>query len=60
MKKQIYQSPRSCAYNLMGNVMISTSMKVGNSEEKVSNGDDIGFAKEHNSQSDKDLWNEEW
>ena len=60
MKKQIYQSPRACAYNIIGKTLISTSMKLGDSQEKVSNSNDIGFAKEHNSQGDKDLWNEEW
>lgn len=61
MKKQIYQSPRACAYNIMGKVMLSGSMKLGNSQEKVNNTDDIGFVKEQNSQSgDNDLMDDEW
>ena len=60
MKKQIYQSPRACAYKIMGRAMISSSMKLGGTQEKVGNNADIGFVKEQNYPSDIDLWNEEW
>lgn len=40
--------------------MMSTSMKIGSLDEKVSNSEDIGFAKEQNSQENRDLWNDEW
>ena len=60
MKKQVYQSPRTCAYKLMGKTFISASdMKF--SSDKVSDSNDIGFVKEDNSQSgDNNVWDDEW
>jgi hypothetical protein len=61
MKKQIYQSPHAFAVNLIGRTMISTSMILGNTELKISDGTDIGFVKGYNSQiRDVDLWDNEW
>ena len=50
MKKQIYQSPHAFALNLTGRTMISTSMILGNTGLKISDGTDIGFVKGYNSQ----------
>ena len=58
MKKQVYQSPRTCAYKLMGKTFISGSMKF--SSEKVNNSEDIGFVKEDNSQGNNNVWDDEW
>jgi len=59
MNKKIYQSPCACAYKLMGKAMLSASMKVDGSD-KVENSTDIGFVKEQNSGSGKNVWDEEW
>ena len=60
MKKQIYQSPRTCVYKLMGKTFISTSVRI-NTSDKVSDSNDIGFVKEDNSQSgDNSVWDDEW
>ena len=59
MKKQIYQAPHTCAVNIIGKALISTS--VAYSTEKVSNTSDIGFVKEESSQAgDNNVWNNEW
>lgn len=61
MKKHIYISPRVCVCEISGKAMISTSMIVGNSQQKVSNNQDIGFVKEDNSRGgDNSLWDNEW
>ena len=60
MNKRIYISPCACVCEITGRGMMSTSIKIGSSEEKVSNSEDIGFAKEQNSQEDRGLWNDEW
>ena len=61
MKKQIYQSPHAFTLNLIGRTMISTSMILGNTGLKISDGTDIGFVKGYNSQiRDVDLWDNEW
>ena len=59
MNKKIYQSPCACAYRLTGKTMLSASMIV-NESEKVENSSDIGFVKEQNSGSGKNVWDEEW
>ena len=60
MKKQIYQAPHTCAVNIIGKALISTSMTYS-STEKVSNSQDIGFVKEESSQAgDNNVWNNEW
>ena len=59
--KKIYQSPSACAYKITGRkAFVQTSIKLGNSEEKVTNSTDIGFAKEENTQSNNNVWDEEW
>ena len=58
--KKIYQSPSACAYKITGRAIMSTSIKLGSSEEKVTNKDDIGFVKEENTQSNNNVWDEEW
>lgn len=59
MKKQIYQSPRACTYPIIGKNVLTTSMKIGG-DEKVSDSDDIGFAKEQDSQKGDGVWSDEW
>lgn len=60
MNKKIYQSPRACAYKIIGKAIISSSMKVSGTD-KVENSSDIGFVKEQNSQSgNNNVWDEEW
>ena len=59
MKKQIYQAPHTCAINIIGMAIISTSMTY--STEKVSNSSDIGFVKEESSQAGgNNVWDNEW
>ena len=59
MKKQIYQAPHTCAINIIGRAIISTSMTY--STEKVSNSSDIGFVKEESSQAGgNNVWDNEW
>ena len=59
MKKQIYQAPHTCAINIIGRAIISTSMTY--STEKVSNSSDIGFVKEKSLQAGgNNFWDNEW
>ena len=59
MKKQIYQAPHTCAINIIGKAIISTSMTY--STEKVSNSQDIGFVKAESSQAGgNNVWDNEW
>lgn len=61
MKKHIYISPRVFVCEISGKAMISTSMRLGDTQQKVSNSQDIGFVKENNSQGgDNSLWDNEW
>ena len=57
--KKSYQSPCAQAYRITSKTFISQSMKVDGTE-KVSNSSDIGFVKEQNTQSGKNVWDEEW
>lgn len=61
MKKQLYQAPSAYAYHIIGKSMITQSIRIGNTQEKVSNDADIGFVKDYDSQiSDVNLWDNEW
>ena len=57
--KKSYQSPCALAYRITSKTFISQSMKV-DGDNKVSNSNDIGFVKGQNSQSGKNVWDEEW
>ena len=62
--KKIYQSPRACVYEIVGQtLMLETSMKLGrgtSSEDKVNNSSDIGFVKGDRSNRSYDVWDENW
>lgn len=61
MKKQLYQAPSAYAYHIIGKSMITQSIRIGNTQEKVSNSQDIGFVKEENPLSGgNNLWDNEW
>lgn len=40
--------------------MIAQSMKLGGSNEKVSNSADIGFVKDNSGSQDYDVWKDDW
>lgn len=40
--------------------MIAQSMKLGGSNEKVSNSNDIGFVKDNSGSQDYDVWKDDW
>ena len=61
--KKIYQSPRACVYEIIGQaILVETSMTIGGKspEGKVSNSNDIGFVKGERGSRNYDVWDENW
>ena len=40
--------------------LLAESIKVGNSQQKVSNSSDIGFVKENSTHNNHNVWNDDW
>ena len=58
--KAVYESPRSYSYNIVGQVLMQTSITVDRTN-KVSQTEDIGFVKgEQSSRGGKTVWDEDW
>lgn len=61
MNKKIYKSPCACAIKITGRTMLSASILVGTSDNKVDDDEDIGFVKEQDShRGHNNLWDNEW
>ncbi len=60
--KKTYQSPRVCAYDIVGQTyLMDNSIKVGSTQqEKVSNSNDIGFVKGNSRPNKHDVWDDDW
>ena len=59
--KKTYQSPRVYAYDIVGQTyLMDNSIKVGSTQEKVSNNNDIGFVKGNSRPNNHDVWDDDW
>ena len=59
MKKK-YLNPSLETIVISDAEMIAQSMKLGGSNEKVSNSADIGFVKDNSGSQDYDVWKDDW
>lgn len=61
MKKKTYQCPCTCAFKIIGRTIISASIIIGGSDDKIGDEGDIGFVKEQDQlKGDNNVWSNEW